>query len=91
MITVSLNPTMGVAWHRFLAGANLLQFLPCAFAITAEGAGRGLYEQVEWTRLSPAAGLSPTAGGPARQSAILAEAELARDQTRLVVLRQVAS
>jgi DEAD/DEAH box helicase domain-containing protein len=52
--------TLRLAWRRFLAIANLLQFLPCCAAVTAEGAKAGLYEQAGWTRLkAPAEGAAP--------------------------------
>ncbi|KAB2928361.1 MAG: DEAD/DEAH box helicase [Candidatus Contendobacter sp.] len=41
-----------LAWRRFLAAANLLQFLPAAPALIAEGVAAGLYEQAGWQRLT---------------------------------------
>jgi hypothetical protein len=110
------------AWRRLLAGANLLQFLPCAVALTAEGSATGVYEQAGWARLHPASGPTLWTGSPlwqaamddavgevgpglahlmgqgaplpavgfelqAETGAILAEAELAWDTARVVVLR----
>ena len=40
------------AWRRFLAAANLLQFLPAAPALVAEGVATGIYEQAGWRRVA---------------------------------------
>jgi hypothetical protein len=40
------------AWRRFLAAANLLQFLPAAPALIAEGVATGLYEPAGWQRIT---------------------------------------
>ena len=58
------------AWRRMLAGANLLQFIPCAIALTAEGSTGGVYEQAGWARLHPASGPSLGTGSPLWQAAM---------------------
>ena len=58
------------AWRRMLAGANLLQFLPCAVALTAEGSASGVYEQAGWARLHPASGPTLGTGSPLWQAAM---------------------
>ena len=58
------------AWRRLLAGANLLQFLPCAIALTAEGSATGVYEQAGWARLHPASGPTLGTGSPLWQAAM---------------------
>jgi DEAD/DEAH box helicase domain-containing protein len=61
------------AWSKGLAAANLLQFLPRAPAVTAEGCASGIYEGAGWARLRSEAQLV-AATGPEDWQAVLVEA-----------------
>jgi len=79
------------AWRRFLAAANLLQFLPAAPALVAEGVATGIYEQAGWRRVAQEDGaVSPPDSAEWRAALVEAVAE-ADDGLRQLMARGIAA